>query len=56
MIRDTEILERAGLPSVTDIVISQGLRWLGHVHRMREDHLPRQLLYSQLLNGQRNQG
>lgn len=44
MIRNSEILERAGLPSVTDI-----LRWLGQVYRMSDDRLPTQLLYSQLL-------
>lgn len=45
-----------GLPSVTDTLISRGLSWLGHVYRMSEGRLPKQLLYSRLLDGQRNQG
>lgn len=51
-----EVLHRASLPSMADILIEKNLRWLGHVHRMEEDRLPRQLLYSQLCEGKRNQG
>lgn len=55
-ITNVEILRRAGLPSMADILIQNNLRWLGHVHRMRNDRLPRQLLYSQLCEGKRNIG
>ena len=55
-ITNVEILRRAGLPSMTDILIEKNLRWLGHVHRMGNERLPRQLLYSQLCEGKRNQG
>lgn len=55
-VRNTEILQRAGLPSMTDILIEKGLRWLGHVHRMGKERLPRQLLYSQLCDGKRSLG
>lgn len=55
-ITNVEILKRAGLPSMADMLITKGLRWIGHVHRMGHERLPRQLLYSQLKMGQRNQG
>jgi len=41
---------------MADMLIERNLRWTGHVHRMDEKRLPRQLLYSQLSSGKRNQG
>ena len=55
-ITNVEILRRANLPSMADILIEKNLRWLGHVQRMETERLPRQLLYSQLRDGKRNQG
>ena len=55
-VRNTTILSRANLPSMEDLLIEKGLRWLGHIHRMDENRLPRQLLYSQLSIGKRNRG
>ena len=53
---NADILNRAGMPSMADILIEKGLRCLGHVHRMGTKRLPRQLLYSQLCEGSRNRG
>ena len=50
------ILENAGLPPMTGILIQMNLRWLSHVERRDFARLPRQLLYSQLHDGKRNQG
>ena len=55
-ITNTEVLKCAQLPSMANILIEKNLRWLGHVHRMEKDRLPRQLLHSQLYEGKRNQG
>jgi hypothetical protein len=55
-ITNIEVLKRANLPSMEDILIERNLRWLGHVHRMDKERLPRQLLFSQLCKGRRNQG
>ena len=55
-ITNEEILRSANFPPMDDIRIEKNLSWLGHVHRMDHDRLPRQLLYSQLYNGEWNQG
>ena len=44
-------LRRTNLPSMVDIIIEKNLRWLSHAHRIDNNRLPRQLLYSQLCNG-----
>ena len=54
--RNKVILKNAGLPPMTDILIQMNPRWIGHVERMDFARLPRQLLYSQLHDGKRNQG
>ena len=43
-ITNVEILCLTGLISMTDILIAKNLRWLGHVHRIDINRLPRQLL------------
>ena len=55
-ITNIEVLKRAGLPSMEDMLIQMNLRWLGHVERTDHQRLARQLLYSQLCEGKRNQG
>ena len=51
-----KVLKRAGLPSMEDLLIRKNLRWIGHLLRMPTDRLPRQILYSQLPDGQRPRG
>ena len=55
-ISNDEVLKRAGMPSLKAILIQMNLRWLGHVERMDHECLPRQVFYSQLKEGKRNQG
>ena len=43
-ITNVEIFKRAGLPSMADMLNTKGLRWIGHVHRIGRERLPRQLL------------
>lgn len=40
-----QILERTGCTSMEAMITKRQLRWLGHVIRMSEDRLPRQVLY-----------
>lgn len=53
---DTEILERAGLCSVYTLLLKAQARWAGHVVRMPDSRLPKQLLYGELCQGKRSVG
>ena len=55
-IPDTEVLERAQLPSVITTVRKAQIRWAGHVLRMPDSRIPKQLLYSELSHGARKVG
>ena len=55
-IPDTEVLEKAGIPSLFAILRSRRLRWLGHVSRMDDSRIPKQVLYGELSNGKRSTG
>ena len=55
-IPDTEVLERAGLQTITTIIRKAQLRWAGHVSRMPDSRIPKQLLYGELSQGKRTAG
>src|SRR5213083_2918718 len=38
------------------MIISAQLRWVGHVVRMADDRIPKQLLYGELAQGKRSHG
>ena len=50
---DTEVFEKAGLPSIHTILVQTQLRWAGHVARMEDQRLPKQLLFGELTDGKR---
>ncbi len=50
------ILEEANMTSITTTVMQYQLRWTGHVIRMPNTRLPKQILYSQLKEGSRATG
>ena len=52
----TEILDRTGCVSLESLLNRNILRWLGHVVRMEDCRLPKQLLYGELTEGQRTAG
>ena len=55
-IPDTQVLERANIPSVYTLLQKSQARWAGHVHRMPDTRIPKQLLYGVLASGKRAAG
>ena len=55
-IPDTEILERAQSESIFAKLKKSQLRWAGHVSRMDDSRIPKQLLYGELCVGKRHRG
>ena len=53
---NTEVLSRAGLLSMYTLLRQRRLRWLGHVHRMPDGRIPKDLLYGELASGKRSTG
>ena len=53
---DTEVRERANQPSIYTLLQKCQLRWAGHVYRMPDHRIPKQLLYGELASGKRSVG
>ena len=53
---DTEVLTRAGLPSIFTVLMRSQLRWAGHVSRMPDHRLPKRLMFGELQHGKRSVG
>ena len=51
-IPDTEVIERAELPSVITTLRKVPTRWAGHVSRMQDLRISKQLMYGELSPGQ----
>ena len=52
---DAVVLERAGIPSIKKRIMMYQMRWVGHVVRMQDGRLPKQMFYGELLRGKRPQ-
>ena len=55
-ILDTEVLKRAGMQSVHTLLKLAQLRWTGHVTRMSDERLTKEILYGELQVGKRFHG
>jgi hypothetical protein len=55
-ITNLEVLDRADSTSIEAKILKAQLRWCGHVIRMKESRIPRQILYGVLASGSRNRG
>ena len=56
MVPDTEMLTRAGIPSIHTLLQKTEVRWAGLVALMSDDRLPKQLLYGELCYDKRSVG
>ena len=50
------ILQTSKSSSIESLIIKRQRRWVGHVIRMPENHLPKQLLFGELFEGHRSVG
>ena len=48
-VSNTEVLSRANLPSMFTLLRQRMLRWLGHVYRMENGRIPKDILYGDLI-------
>ena len=55
-VTNLEVLDRADSTSIEAMIIKAQLRWTGHVIRMQDTRMPKQLLYGELSTGERNRG
>lgn len=55
-VSNLQVLRKCGLTSIECLIIKCQLRWAGHIVRMKDDRIPKMLLYGQLKGGHRNQG
>ncbi|KAI8477889.1 hypothetical protein Bbelb_443750 [Branchiostoma belcheri] len=55
-VTNSEVLRRSRSRTMYAILSERRLRWLGHVRRMDQDRIPKDLLYGQLERGTRKKG
>ena len=55
-ISNSDVLNRAKLSSIHGLLSQRRLRWLGHVYRMDDGRLPKDILYGELATGTRSVG
>ena len=55
-ITNTEILKKAKIPSLLATLTKRRLRWLGHIRRMTNNRIPKQVFFGELSEGKRARG
>ena len=55
-VTNTEVLKRTNCISIEVMMLKSCLRWTGHVIRMEDHRIPKQLLFGELEQGHRRQG
>ena len=55
-VTNTEVLAKADIPYIYTLLQQKRLCWIGHVHRIDDRRIPKDLLYSELATGKRKKG
>ena len=55
-VSNAEVLSRANLPSMFTLLRQRRLLWLGHIYRMEDGRIPKDILYGELASGRRPKG
>ena len=55
-VTNADVLSRVGLPNMYTLIIQSRLLWLGHVRRMEDGRIPKDIIYSDLAMGRRTIG
>ena len=55
-VTNADVLSRAGLPTMYTLLRQRILRWLGHVRRMEDGRIPKDIIYGELALGRRTTG
>ena len=55
-VTNQEVLRRSGMSGIEALVMTAQLRWSGHVMRLEDDRLPKQIFCSELVRGKRQPG
>ena len=55
-VTNIEVLEKASFLSMHIMLCQRRLRWLGHVHRMDDGRIPKDIMYGELASGRRPTG
>ena len=53
---DTDILSQSGLPSIEAVIMLNRLRWSGHLFRLEDVRIPKQIFYGEVALGARKVG
>ena len=53
---NTEVMDRADLPTIYTLLRQRRMRWIGHVRHMKDGRIPKDILYGELAFGKRPRG